>query len=55
MTLDDIEVANRLAHEALGRSLDELSPQTRRLLELVTAMVEQQCAAQGITAHRSPL
>lgn len=49
VTLGDIEVANRLAHEALGRSLDELSPQTRRLLELVTAMVETQCAAQGIT------
>ena len=41
--------ANELAHEALGRSLDELSPQTRRLLELVTAMVEAQCVAQGIT------
>jgi DNA primase len=49
VTLDDIEVANKLAHEALGRSLDELSPQTRRLLELVTAMVETQCAAQAIT------
>jgi DNA primase len=49
VTLADIEVANRLAHEALGRSLDELSPQTRRLLELVTAMVDAQCVAQGIT------
>ena len=49
VTLSDIEVANQLAHEALGRSLDELSPQTRRLLELVTAMVEAQCVAQGIT------
>lgn len=47
--LTDIEMANRLAHEALGRSLDELSPQTRRLLELVTAMVEKHCAAQAIT------
>ncbi len=47
--LADIEVANRLAHEALGRSLDELSPQTRRLLELVTTMVETRCTAQGIT------
>jgi hypothetical protein len=28
VTLGDIEVANRLAHEALGRALDELSPQT---------------------------
>ena len=49
VTLADIEIANRLAHEALGRSLDELSPQTRRLLELVTGMVEKHCAAQAIT------
>jgi DNA primase catalytic core len=49
VTLGDIETANRLAHEALGRSLDELSPQTRRLLELVTGMVEKRCAAQAIT------
>jgi DNA primase catalytic core len=49
VTLADIEVANKLAHEALGRSLDELSPQTRRLLELVSRMVEKHCAAQAIT------
>ncbi len=30
--LDDIAVANRLACEVLGRSVDELPPQTRRLL-----------------------
>jgi DNA primase len=48
VTLQDIETANRLAHEALGRSLDELSPQTRRLLELVTAMVDSQCRTQQI-------
>lgn len=49
VTLDDIEVANRLAHEALGRSLDELSPQTRRLLEMVTAMAEAQCVKLGLS------
>jgi DNA primase len=49
VTLADIETANRLAHEALGRSLDELSPQTRRLLELVTAMVDSHCRTQQIT------
>ena len=49
VTLDDIEVANRLAHEALGRSLDELSPQTRRLLDLVSAMVDAACTEQKIT------
>ncbi|MEO8899754.1 MAG: CHC2 zinc finger domain-containing protein [Candidatus Dormibacter sp.] len=35
----DIAVANRLAHEVLGRSLDELPPQTRRLLLLLDEMV----------------
>ncbi|MGO8934101.1 MAG: CHC2 zinc finger domain-containing protein [Terracidiphilus sp.] len=49
VTLADIEMANTLAHETLGRSLDEISPQTRRLLALVTAMVENQCTAQAIT------
>jgi DNA primase len=48
VTLTDIETANTLAHEALGRSLDELSPQTRQLLGQVTAMVDQQCRAQQI-------
>jgi DNA primase len=49
VTIEDIEVANRLAHEALGRSLDELSPQTRRLLDLVVSMVETHYAAQQIS------
>lgn len=31
-TLDDIAIANGIAHEVLGRSLDELAPQTRKLL-----------------------
>lgn len=35
----DIAAANALAHEALGRSLDELPPQTRRLLLLIQEMV----------------
>ena len=47
--LADIEAANRLAHEVLGRSLDELPPQTRRLLMLIDAMVKERCAAQGVT------
>jgi DNA primase len=41
-TADDIEVANRLAHEALGRSLDELRPQTRRLLLLIDEAVARE-------------
>ena len=42
--LDDIEVANKLAHEMLGWSLDELPPQTRRLLLQIDALVIEQCA-----------
>jgi len=34
-TKADITMANRLAHEVLGRSLDELPPQSRTLLELL--------------------
>jgi DNA primase len=41
VTVDDIEVANRLANEVLGRSLDELAPQTRRLLMLIDGMVAE--------------
>ncbi|MGI8661616.1 MAG: CHC2 zinc finger domain-containing protein, partial [Acidimicrobiales bacterium] len=35
----DIALANRLAHDVLGRSLDELPPQTRRLLEVLDGIV----------------
>jgi len=35
----DIELANRLAHEVLGRTLDEMPPQTRKLLILLQEMV----------------
>ncbi|MBE5216016.1 DNA primase, partial [Pectobacterium sp. A535-S3-A17] len=31
----DIVLANRLAHEILGRTLDEMPPQTRKLLRLI--------------------
>ena len=48
VTLDDIAVANRLTAEVLGRSLDELPPQTRRLLLLVNAMVAAECKRQQI-------
>ena len=41
-TLDDIEAANAIAHEVLGRSLDELPPQTRRLLAAIVAHVGEQ-------------
>ena len=48
VTLDDIAVANRLACEVLGRSVDELPPQTRRLLGLVDEMVTTACQRLGI-------
>ena len=47
-TLDDVAVANRLAHECLGRSLDELSPQTRRVLEAVNRMVDEKARADDV-------
>lgn len=40
----DIALANRIAHEVLGRTLDELPPQTRRLLVLLRDWVGRQCA-----------
>jgi len=45
----DIEIANRLCHQVLGRSLDELPPQTRRLLSLLVEMVEQNCKREKIS------
>jgi DNA primase catalytic core len=39
----DIEIANLLAGEVLGRSLDELPPQTRRVLSLLDAWVTGSC------------
>jgi hypothetical protein len=38
----DIALANRLAHAVLGRSLDELPPQTRRVLAALDAWVAAQ-------------
>ncbi len=46
VALNDIAMANRLAHEVLGRSLDELPPQTRRLLLAVDEMVTAECERQ---------
>ena len=46
--LSDIELANKLTHEVLGRSLDEMPPQTRRLLLMVDAMVTAECKRQKI-------
>jgi DNA primase len=48
VSLDDIALANELAHEILGRTLDELPPQTRKLLSLVVSLIERECTAQSI-------
>jgi hypothetical protein len=47
-TLDDIDAANRLAHEVLGTSAHELPPQTRRVLSAVHAIIAADMAAQGL-------
>jgi len=47
-TAADIALANRLAHEVLGRSLDELPPQTRRLLATTCAFVAERMQTQNL-------
>ena len=42
VTLEDIATANRIAGEILGRTLDDLPPQTRRLLRLIDEFVGQE-------------
>jgi DNA primase catalytic core len=43
VTESDIALANRLAHEVLGRTLDELPPQTRVLLGIVQGWAAAEC------------
>jgi DNA primase len=45
---EDITLANRLCHEVMGRTLDELPPQTRRLLGLVDELVTAGCEVHGM-------
>lgn len=47
-TLADIGVANRLAHAVLGQSLDELPPQTRRLLHVLHGYVRGEATRLGV-------
>jgi DNA primase catalytic core len=47
-TLADIELANALAHEVLGVSLDELPPQTRRVLAGLHSLVQDKMQASGL-------
>ena len=53
VTLDDIEAANRIAPEVLGRSLDELPPQTRRLLESIKTLVRAKMKSENIEQRLS--
>jgi DNA primase len=52
VTKEDIEIANNLAHDVLGRTLDELPPQTKTLLTLVHHMVHEACKAQSIERNQ---
>lgn len=47
-TIGDIEVAHRLAHAVLGQSLDDLAPQTRRLLIAVHTYVTAEAKRHAI-------
>lgn len=47
VTLADIERANEIAAEVLGRSLDELSPSSRKLLILIKKMCVSETGGQG--------
>jgi 5S rRNA maturation endonuclease (ribonuclease M5) len=48
--LEDIRIANELAHEILGRSLDELSRPGRMLLMLVDTLVEKRVCRKSSSA-----
>ena len=48
VTPADIALANRLAHEVLGRSIDELPPQTRSVLGGVCRLVAEKMEVQGL-------
>jgi DNA primase len=48
VTLDDIALANRLASDVLGRSLDELPPQTRRVLGIIVRLVDERMRRQSM-------
>ncbi|MGH8020362.1 MAG: CHC2 zinc finger domain-containing protein [Opitutaceae bacterium] len=50
-TLDDIARANELAHDVLGRGLDDMPPQTRRLLGLVQQMQRERAKSGGDGGH----
>jgi len=48
VSLDDIELANRLSTRVLGRNLDDLPTQTAELLRQIVSHVSSTCKEQGI-------
>ena len=54
-TIADIAAANRLAHAVLGTTLDELPPQTRRLLKLVWELIAARAQAEALETPRGAL
>jgi len=48
VTREDIAIADKLASEVLSRSMDELAPQTRRVLEAISGLVAEEAEKQGI-------
>lgn len=46
--LSDIAVANELASDVLGRSLNELPPQTQSLLDSIEKMVKRECTQENM-------
>lgn len=50
---EDIAAANRLAHAIMGATLDELPPQTRRLLGLVHGLATARAEAEGVKASET--
>jgi len=48
VTMADIVLANRLADQVLGKSIDELPPQTRRLLLELYELVRRECERLGL-------
>jgi hypothetical protein len=49
VTLADIATANKLVASVLGKSLDDLPPQTRKLLTALDAWVARGCQLSGVT------
>jgi len=51
-TREDVLLANRLCYRVLGRSLDELPPGARRLLEALERLVAAQAVERGVARER---